>query len=84
MTSRLLVLQSTLISPQPHLVSVTCCNVSVMYITFDRYVLAQVRAHVEKARVAQKEWSQSSFATRRRLLKILLKYVVENQEIICR
>jgi acyl-CoA reductase-like NAD-dependent aldehyde dehydrogenase len=52
--------------------------------TPDAFLSAQVRAHVEKARVAQKEWSQSSFATRRRLLKILLKYVVENQEIICR
>ncbi|GAQ84711.1 aldehyde dehydrogenase family 22 member A1 [Klebsormidium nitens] len=43
-----------------------------------------VRAHVEKARAAQKEWCKSSFAVRRRLLRVLLRYIVENQEIICR
>jgi len=30
------------------------------------------------------EWRNSSFGERRRLLKILLKFIIENQEIICR
>jgi hypothetical protein len=30
------------------------------------------------------EWCHSSFAQRRRLLKIMLKFIIENQETICR
>lgn len=30
------------------------------------------------------EWRKSSFSARRRLLKVLLKFIVENQEPICR
>lgn len=30
------------------------------------------------------EWKQSSFNQRRKLLRILLKYIIENQETICK
>jgi acyl-CoA reductase-like NAD-dependent aldehyde dehydrogenase len=39
---------------------------------------------VARARVAAAEWRHSTFAQRRRLLAILLKYTVENQREICR
>lgn len=29
-------------------------------------------------------WKKSSFGKRRRLLKIMLKFIIENQETICR
>lgn len=45
---------------------------------------AVVHAAVSRARVAAAEWRHSSFAQRRRLLAILLKYTVEHQESICR
>ena len=37
-----------------------------------------------RAKVAAAQWRGSSFRQRRLLMKILLKYVVENQEQICR
>lgn len=43
----------------------------------------QVRSSIEKARNAQKEWKYSSFAQRKRLLSVLLKYIMEHQEEIC-
>ena len=39
---------------------------------------------VAKARAAGQEWRHSSFAQRKRLLNIILKYTLENQEEICR
>lgn len=42
-----------------------------------------VRDHVERARVAQSMWAYSSFKQRRRFLRVLLKYILENQELIC-
>lgn len=44
----------------------------------------QVRELAARAKEAGKEWRGSSFAQRRLLLKILLKFIVENQEEICR
>jgi acyl-CoA reductase-like NAD-dependent aldehyde dehydrogenase len=44
----------------------------------------EVEACIESARSAQKVWAQTSFATRRRFLQILLKYTVNHQEEICR
>ncbi len=49
-----------------------------------RHALMQVRDSIAKARAASKIWRNSTFGQRRKLLKILLKFVVENQETICR
>lgn len=42
-----------------------------------------VREHVKQARLAQSVWARSSFKQRRKLLRVLLKYILENQELIC-
>ncbi|GAB7344891.1 hypothetical protein MBLNU457_3328t1 [Dothideomycetes sp. NU457] len=39
---------------------------------------------VAKAQAAQNEWAKSSFAERRRVLKTLLKYILEHQDDIAR
>lgn len=44
---------------------------------------AQVRSSIEKAKSAQREWKYSSFAQRKRVLSVLLKYIMEHQEEIC-
>ncbi|EPS64037.1 hypothetical protein M569_10743, partial [Genlisea aurea] len=43
----------------------------------------EVKERVAQARKAQKEWSRSSFKQRRQFLRILLKYIIEHQELIC-
>ncbi|KAK1294594.1 Aldehyde dehydrogenase 22A1 [Acorus calamus] len=43
----------------------------------------EVREHVAQARKAQKTWAKSSFKKRRLFLRILLKYIIEHQELIC-
>eukprot|EP00850_Spirogloea_muscicola_P001460 SM000005S17257 [mRNA] locus=s5:1083720:1088259:- [translate_table: standard] len=43
-----------------------------------------VLEHVKRARIAQLEWAGSSFQQRRLLLRVLLKYVTEHQEVVCR
>ncbi|PIA40992.1 hypothetical protein AQUCO_02300045v1 [Aquilegia coerulea] len=43
----------------------------------------EVKEHVAHARKAQKVWAKSSFKQRRQFLRILLKYIVEHQELIC-
>lgn len=40
--------------------------------------------HLAPSPIAFQEWKKSSFAQRRMLLKILLKFTVENQADICR
>ena len=44
----------------------------------------EVRACVEKARAAQASWRESSWETRRELLRLLKDYVTEHCEDICR
>ncbi|XVE65516.1 hypothetical protein DITRI_Ditri08aG0005900 [Diplodiscus trichospermus] len=44
---------------------------------------AEVEERVEQARKAQKIWAKSSFKQRRRFLRILLKYIIEHQKLIC-
>ncbi|KAL4856021.1 Aldehyde dehydrogenase 22A1 [Chlorella vulgaris] len=44
----------------------------------------QVRELVARAKAAGEEWRRSSFGQRSLLLKIILKFIVENQEEICR
>lgn len=44
---------------------------------------AEVKDHVAQARKAQKVWAKSSFKQRRQFLRILLKYIIEHQELIC-
>ncbi|KAI3860737.1 hypothetical protein MKX03_014773 [Papaver bracteatum] len=43
----------------------------------------QVKEHVADARKAQKSWAKSTFKQRRQFLRILLKYIIEHQELIC-
>ncbi|PSR97897.1 Aldehyde dehydrogenase [Actinidia chinensis var. chinensis] len=43
----------------------------------------EVKEHVTQARKAQKIWAESSFKQRRQFLRILLKYIIEHQELIC-
>ena len=43
----------------------------------------EVRAKIERARVAQKEWAKSSFAKRRLLLKVIARFILDNQDDIC-
>ncbi|ESQ49372.1 hypothetical protein EUTSA_v10020345mg [Eutrema salsugineum] len=44
---------------------------------------AEVKERVTLSRKAQKTWAQSSFKLRRQFLRILLKYIIEHQELIC-
>ncbi|XP_059646585.1 aldehyde dehydrogenase 22A1 isoform X2 [Cornus florida] len=43
----------------------------------------EVKERVAHARKAQKIWARSSFKQRRQFLRILLKYIIEHQELIC-
>lgn len=43
-----------------------------------------VKLCIQKAKKAQDEWKYSSFSQRRRLLSVLLKYIMEHQEDICK
>ncbi|KAH7573478.1 hypothetical protein JRO89_XS03G0156100 [Xanthoceras sorbifolium] len=43
----------------------------------------EVKERVALARKAQKIWAKSSFKQRRQFLRILLKYIIEHQELIC-
>jgi len=45
---------------------------------------ADVAKAIAACRVASREWARSSFAQRRALMRVLLKYTVDNQETICR
>ncbi|KAK9808600.1 hypothetical protein WJX72_000341 [[Myrmecia] bisecta] len=45
---------------------------------------SEVRARVERARVAAKSWKGSSFKQRKLLLKTILRYIIDHQETICR
>ena len=44
----------------------------------------EVKLKVEKARIAQKKWSTSSFEQRRHVLRIMMKFILEHQEDIVR
>nr|GMD77462.1 aldehyde dehydrogenase 22A1 [Ipomoea batatas] len=44
----------------------------------------EVKERVAEARKAQKIWAKSSFKQRRQFLRILLKYIIEHQELICK
>lgn len=44
----------------------------------------EVRARVARAKEAQVTWAKSSFEQRRQLLRILLRYILDHQEDICR
>ncbi|XP_037483404.1 aldehyde dehydrogenase 22A1-like [Triticum dicoccoides] len=43
----------------------------------------EVQEHVAQARKAQEIWAKSSFKQRRQFLRILLKYILEHQDLIC-
>ncbi|GFR39785.1 hypothetical protein Agub_g270 [Astrephomene gubernaculifera] len=45
---------------------------------------AEVRTRIAKAKEAAKIWRNSSFSQRRKLLRILLKFIMDNTETICR
>ena len=44
----------------------------------------EVAAKVARGHVAQEEWKKSSFRQRRQLLKLMLRYIVEHQEVIAK
>ncbi|KAG5005935.1 hypothetical protein JHK82_023914 [Glycine max] len=43
----------------------------------------EAREQVEKVRKAQKMWAKTSFKKRRQFLRILLKYIIKHQALIC-
>lgn len=43
----------------------------------------EVKERVAQARKAQNIWASSSFKLRRQFLRILLKYIIEHQDLIC-
>lgn len=45
---------------------------------------AEIEGRLHRARQAQTRWAQTSFAERRRVLRLLLDYIIENQEELCR
>eukprot|EP00890_Picochlorum_soloecismus_P005080 jgi/Picsp_1/5573/NSC_02932-R1_protein len=45
---------------------------------------SQVRKTVENARLASEEWKYSSFAHRKHVLSVMLKYILEHAEEICK
>lgn len=45
---------------------------------------AQVRAKISAAKAASKTWRHSTFRQRNLLLKTMVKFIVENQDTICR
>ncbi|CAG9461445.1 unnamed protein product [Pedinophyceae sp. YPF-701] len=65
---------------------VPCYDPATMY--FLGYQPAMTRSKVvrliDKARAAQEEWETSSFAQRRMLMRIILKYIIDHQREICR
>ena len=44
----------------------------------------EVRERIAKAAKAQREWAKSSFATRRKLLRVIQRFILEEQDTICR
>ncbi|KAK9147058.1 hypothetical protein Sjap_006961 [Stephania japonica] len=50
---------------------------------FPSLTAEEVKEHVAQARIAQKSWAKSSFRQRRQFLRILLKYIIEHQDLIC-
>jgi hypothetical protein len=44
----------------------------------------EVRARIARAKAAQVTWAASSFDQRRQLLRIILRYILDHQEDICR
>uniref|UniRef100_A0A7S0NMS9 Aldehyde dehydrogenase domain-containing protein n=1 Tax=Micromonas pusilla TaxID=38833 RepID=A0A7S0NMS9_MICPS len=44
----------------------------------------EVRVKIERARIAQKKWAKSSFKQRRLLIKTIQRFVLENQDTICK
>ncbi|CAI5460187.1 unnamed protein product [Closterium sp. Yama58-4] len=58
---------------------------TLQYLGFSPALKASdVKEHVARARQAQQQWAHSSFEQRRQFLRVLMRYVVENQDLICR
>ncbi|CAI5511131.1 unnamed protein product [Closterium sp. Naga37s-1] len=58
---------------------------TLQYLGFSPALKASdVNEHVARARQAQQQWAHSSFEQRRQFLRVLMRYVVENQDLICR
>lgn len=47
------------------------------------YTADEVRACVERARIAQRSWRRSSFSERRKVLRLLLEYVLAYADELC-
>ena len=44
----------------------------------------EVRERIARAAKAQKQWAKSSFETRRTLLRVIQRFILEEQDTICR
>lgn len=61
------------------------CPATGQYLgTFTAHSADDIDAIIGKAKKAQKEWAQSSFILRRRVLKTLSRFILDNQENIAR
>ena len=72
--------------PPPGTKDIPCYDPSTMQSlgTVPAATPADVARAIADCRAASKEWARSSFAQRRALMRVLLKYTVDNQETICR
>ena len=72
--------------PPPGTKEIPCYDPSTMQSlgTVPAATPADVAKAIADCRVASREWARSSFAQRRALMRVLLKYTVDNQETICR
>lgn len=72
--------------PPPGTKDIPCYDPSTMQSlgTVPAATPADVAKAIADCRAASKEWARSSFAQRRALMRVLLKFTVDNQETICR
>lgn len=72
--------------PPPGTKEIPCYDPSTMQSlgTVPAATPADVARAITECRAASKEWARSSFAQRRALMRVLLKYTVDSQETICR
>lgn len=70
--------------PIPHIQCFDKCTGRVLCDSIPATSPEDVCATVARARAAQGKWAQTTFEQRREVLRVLLDFVVENQEALCR
>lgn len=61
------------------------CPATAQYLgTFDCTSRTEMDEQIRKAEIAQKEWAQSSFVVRKKLLRTLNQFLLDNQEDVAR